>query len=64
LIGVETIRLTAIEQATDRVVAVAGLKVNIASVWLVTANVSRFLSEAGLTANWIPAVTIEYFFGG
>lgn len=64
LIGVETIRLTAVEQATDRVVAVAGLKVNIASVWLVTANVSHFLTEAGLTANWIPAVTIEYFFGG
>jgi hypothetical protein len=64
LTGVETIRLTAIEQATDRLVAVAGLKVNIASVWVVTANVSRFLTDAGLTTNWIPAVAIEYFFGG
>jgi hypothetical protein len=64
LIGVETIRLTAIEQATDRVVAVGGMKVNIASAWLITANVSRFLTDAGLTANWIPAVTIEYSFGG
>jgi Co/Zn/Cd efflux system component len=64
LIGVETIRLTAVEQATVRVVAVAGLKVNIASVWLVTANLSHFLTDAGLTTNWIPTVTIEYSFGG
>jgi hypothetical protein len=63
LTGVETIRLTAVEQATDRVVAVAGLKVNLGSVWLVTANFSHFLTDAGLTTNWIPTVTIEYSFG-
>lgn len=64
LSGVETIRLTAIDEATARVLAVGGIKVNIGSALLVTANVSRFLSDAGLTANWIPAVSIEYYFGG
>jgi hypothetical protein len=64
LIGVETIRLTAVERATDRVVAIAGMKVNVAASWLIAANVSRFLTDAGLTADWIPAVTIEYSFGG
>lgn len=64
LIGVESIRLTAVDQATNRLVLVAGVKINVASTWLVAANVSHFLTDAGLTANWIPAVTIEYSFGG
>jgi hypothetical protein len=64
LVGVETIRLTATPDSTNRVVAVAGIKYNVAAAWLMTANVSHFLSEAGLTAGWIPAVSLEYSFGG
>jgi hypothetical protein len=64
LMGVETIRLTAVEQATNRVVAVGGMKVNVASAWLIAASVSRFLTDAGLTATRIPALTAEYSFGG
>jgi hypothetical protein len=64
LVGVETIRLTASQEATNRVVAVGGIKFNVAAAWLMTANVSRSLTEAGLTAGWVPALSIEYSFGG
>jgi hypothetical protein len=63
LVGVETIRLTATPQTTNRVVAVAGIKCNIAAAWLVSANVSQFLTDGGLTAAWVPAVSLEYSFG-
>ena len=64
LAGVETIRLTASPHSTNRVVAVAGIKCNLAAAWLVTANVSHFLSDSGLTPGWVPAVSLEYSFGG
>jgi len=64
LVGVETIRLTATPHSTNRVIAVAGIKYNVAAAWLMTANVSHFLTDAGLTAGWIPAVSLEYSFGG
>jgi hypothetical protein len=46
------------------VVAVAGIKCNVAASWLMTANVSHFLTDAGLTAGWVPAFSLEYSFGG
>jgi hypothetical protein len=63
LAGVETIRLSAVEQATNRVVAVAGFKWNARATWLITANVSRTLTDAGLTAHWMSTVGAEYVFG-
>ena len=63
LIGVETVRLTSVEEATNRLIAVGGFKWNLAAAWLVDANVSRPLTTAGLTAGWIPTVSVEYSFG-
>jgi len=63
LVGVDTIRLTGVEQATDRVVAVAGVKWNIASTLLVTANVLWPLTTAGLNASWVPTIAFDYSFG-
>jgi hypothetical protein len=63
LTGVETVRLSAVEQPTNRVVALAGVKWNAAATWLVTANVSRSLTNAGLTARWVSTVGAEYAFG-
>jgi hypothetical protein len=64
LAGIETIRLSAVEQATNRVVAVAGLKWNARATWLVTANVARSLTTSGVTARWMSTVGAEYAFGG
>jgi hypothetical protein len=63
LVGVDTIRLTRVEQTADRIVAVAGVKWNVASTWLFTANVRRPLTEVGLDAGWIPTITFDYSFG-
>jgi hypothetical protein len=63
LAGVETVRLSAVEQATNRVVAIAGFKWNARATWLVIANVSRSLTDAGLSARWMSTVGAEYAFG-
>jgi hypothetical protein len=63
LVGVDTIRLTGVEQTTDRLLAVAGVKWNIVDTWLVTANVRRPLTEVGLNAGWVPTLTLDYSFG-
>jgi hypothetical protein len=63
LARVDTIRLTAVSQATDRIVAVGGIKWNIAGTWILSANVLRPLTDAGLNARWIPSVTFDYSFG-
>ena len=63
LVGVETIRLTGIDETADRIVAVAGFKWNVASTWLLTANVRRPLTDVGLDAGWVPTITFDYSFG-
>jgi hypothetical protein len=63
LARVDTIRLTAVSQVTDRVVAVGGLKWNIAGTWILSANVLRPLTDSGLNARWIPSITFDYSFG-
>ena len=62
LVGVDTIRLTDVEQTTDRLLAVAGFKWNIADTWLLTANVRRPLTSVGLNAGWVPTITFDYSF--
>ena len=64
LVGVDTIRLTGVEETTYRIVAVGGIKWNVAGTWLITANVLRPLTDVGLNAKWVPTVTFDYSFGG
>jgi len=63
LVGVDTIRLTGVDETTDRIVAVAGFKWNVANTWLLTANVRRSLTDVGLNAGWVPTITFDYSFG-
>jgi hypothetical protein len=63
LIGVDTIRLTSVPLSTVRVVAVAGLKWNLAGTMLLSANLLKPLTDAGLNARWIPTVTLDLSFG-
>jgi hypothetical protein len=60
--AVETIRLTGVEEPTHRLMAVGGVKWNVAGTWLLTASVVRPLTSAGLTASVIPFVVAEYSF--
>jgi hypothetical protein len=64
LVGVDTIRLTGVEETTYRTVAIGGIKWNVAGTWLITANVLRPLTDVGLNAKWVPTVTFDYSFGG
>lgn len=62
LAGVDTIRLTSSDETADRLLVVAGFKWNVASTWLLTANVLRPLTNVGLNASWVPSVTFDYWF--
>jgi hypothetical protein len=62
LVGVETIRLTGVPEATYRAVAVGSVKWNVAQTWLVSASLLRPMTAAGLTARLIPSVVVEYSF--
>jgi hypothetical protein len=62
LTGINTIRLTGSGETTDRLVMVGGFKWNVASSWLLTANVLRPLTDVGLNASWVPSVTFDYWF--
>ena len=63
LANIETIRLTAVDQPTNRLMAVAGVKWNVARTFVLSANVVRPLTSIGLNAPWVPSVTIDYSFG-
>jgi len=63
LVDVQTVRLTSTNQAISRVVAVAGLRWNFRSTWLVSANVVHPLTSGGLNDPWIPTVTLDHSFG-
>jgi len=63
LIGVDTIRLTAVTAATERVLAIAGVKWNVAASMLVNVSVLRPLTEAGLNPAWVPVIAVEYSLG-
>lgn len=62
LAGVDTIRLTSSNETANHLVAVAGFKWNVASTWLLTANVLRPITDVGLNASWVPSVTFDYWF--
>ena len=63
LTGVDTIRLTAAPESTERVLAVGGIKWNVAASMLLSATVLRPLTDAGLTPRWVPAIAVEYSLG-
>ena len=62
LVGVDTIRLTSIEGATQRLVGLVGFKWNIAGTLLLSANVMRPLTSAGLNARWMSTIAFDYSF--
>jgi len=63
LVGVETIRLTSVDETTHRAVAAGTVKWNIAQTWLLSATLQRALTDAGLTSAVVPSVSLEYSFG-
>lgn len=63
LAGVRTIRLSADERSSSRLLAVGGVKWNPGATWLISANVMRRITTNGLTASWIPTLSVEYAFG-
>jgi len=63
LSSVITTRLTAEEDAASRLRSVVGVKWNIGSTWLISAHAERTLRESGLTAGWIPMISVDYAFG-
>jgi hypothetical protein len=63
LVGIDTIRLTALTEPTERVVSVLGFKWNVAGTWLVAANIRHPLTTSGLNANWVSTIVCDYAFG-
>jgi len=63
LVGVETIRLSATEQATNRTHVAAGLRWNVAARWLVSMNILKPLTTAGLNSPWMASVSLDYALG-
>jgi hypothetical protein len=63
LVGIETIRLTSVDEATHRTVAAGTVKWNIAQTWLLSATLQRPLTDVGLTSTVVPSVSLEYSFG-
>jgi hypothetical protein len=62
LTGVDTIRLTSIQQATQKVVGVIGFKWNIFATLLFSANLVRPFTTTGLNARWISTFAFDYSF--
>jgi hypothetical protein len=63
LVRVETIRLNGTQQATTRMQMAAGLRWNVASTYLLSINVLRPLTSAGLNARWMTSVSFDYALG-
>jgi len=62
LAGVQTVRLTSVNETTQRSVAVFGAKWNVAGTGILSGHIVRSLTDAGLTAKWIVALTFDYSF--
>ena len=63
-VGVDTTRLLPSATGTMRGMAVAGFKWNVSGRWLVNANVLVPMTDRGLRAKVVPAVALDYSFGG
>jgi hypothetical protein len=60
--GVQTTRLMPVGDDQTSAFAVAGMKWNVGSTWLLHANVLMPLSDSGLTARFTPTVAMDYSF--
>ena len=63
-VGVDTIRLLPTTTGVTTGMAVAGFKWNVADRWLLNANVLLPLTDRGLRARMVPAIALDYSFGG
>jgi hypothetical protein len=63
LVGVDTIRLTNTTQGTSRILVVGGFRWNMVSRWLLSFDVLRPLSSAGLNPRWVPMLILDYSIG-
>jgi hypothetical protein len=63
LVGVQTVRLSSNQQPTTRIHMAAGLRWNVASRFLLSMNVLRPLTTAGLNAGWMTSVSFDYALG-
>ena len=61
--GVDSIRLTSLPRAAEQATAIAGFKWNPATTWLVSFYVVRAIATAGLNAQWVPTVSVDYSIG-
>jgi hypothetical protein len=64
LIDVETLRLSATNQSTTRSLFSAGFRWNVAGRGLISGNILRPISTAGLNARWLASITFDYSLGG
>lgn len=62
LANVSTIRLTSVDDATTRLLAIAGVKWNVGGTWLLSSHVRRPLTTAGLNPAWVLTLTLDYSF--
>jgi hypothetical protein len=62
LVGVETIRLTSVDLATNRMAGLVGFKWNVAATLLLSANVVWPVTSAGLTTRWMSTFALDYSF--
>jgi hypothetical protein len=61
--GVDTWRLTASNDSVGQLRATFGLKWNVHSTWLLSAHVTRTVTDIGLTAGWMPTIALDYSLG-
>jgi Putative MetA-pathway of phenol degradation len=64
LIDVQTLRLSATNQSTTRSLISVGFRWNVAGRGLISGNVLRPISTAGLNARWLASIAFDYSLGG
>jgi len=64
LVGVRTVRLSATNQPTTRSMVSIGFRWNVAGSGLISGNVLKPISTAGLNARWLASITFDYSLGG
>ncbi len=64
LIDVQTLRLSVTDQSTTRSLISAGFRWNVAGRGLISGNILRPISTAGLNARWLASITFDYSLGG
>lgn len=60
--GVETLRLVEGSKSMTTLLGAVGVKWNLSKEWLLSGNVLLPLNDAGLTARFVPSVSLEYNF--